>query len=56
MNTTSILYENGAFFIVKAKHGFEIYQSGITHATRKAIIGYGLDYAIARCDALAAAA
>lgn len=34
------LYENGRFWVAKAKNGFEVYESGITHSVRRAIIGY----------------
>lgn len=34
-----ILYEKGAFWVMKAKKGYEIYRTGITHSTRCAFIG-----------------
>lgn len=59
---TAILYENGIFWVTKAAKGkgFEVYQSGATHSTRCAIIGFegspGLGRAIAECDRRAALA
>lgn len=48
---SKILFEAGKFFVIKAKKGFEVYEAGLTHATRCAIIGYtgevGLGRAIA---------
>lgn len=50
MNLKDIVFESGNYFVLKAKHGFEIYKSGTTHSTRCAIIGYegeiGMDKAI----------
>jgi hypothetical protein len=49
-----VLYENGSFWVCKAKHGYEVYKDGVSHATRVAIIGYesekGLQKAIAEAD------
>ncbi len=49
-----ILYENGKFWVCKAKHGYEVYETGITHSVRRAIIGYegqeGLAKARAEAD------
>lgn len=54
MKESDILYENGMFWVCKAKHGYEVYESGITHSTRRAIIGYegadGLAKAKAEAD------
>ena len=52
---SDILYENGKFWVcVSAKKGFEVYETGITHSTRCAIIGYegkkGLEIAKLECD------
>ncbi len=40
MKESDILYERGDYFVLKAKHGFEVYKNGLTHSTRCAIIGY----------------
>jgi hypothetical protein len=54
---TPILYENGRFWVTKAKHGFEVYENGITHATRRGIFGsegtQWFDRAKAHADLLA---
>lgn len=56
MQLSDILYENGRFWVTKAKHGYEVYESGVTHSVRKAIIGYesdkGLLLAQAKADQL----
>ena len=46
---TKILYENGPFWVCAAEFGsgrfkpkskgFEVYENGVTHATRRAVIG-----------------
>lgn len=55
---TPTIYENGCFWVRKAKHGYEVYENGATHATSRAIIDYegetGLAKAIAEADRLAA--
>lgn len=60
MKESDILYENGNFWICKAideKKGYEVYENGITHSVRRAIVGYtgktGLDKAKSYCDRLA---
>lgn len=35
-----IVCENGKYYILRVKTGYEIYKNGPTHATRCAIIGY----------------
>ena len=64
---TRILYENGPFWVTAAEFGtgrfepkgkgFEVYENGVTHSTRRAIIGWvgekGLTRAIAEADRLA---
>ncbi len=56
MKLSDILYENGTCFVVKAKHGYEVYENGITHATRRVIVGYegakGLNSAKQHADRL----
>lgn len=51
---TQSIYENGDYWVAKAKKGYEVYRTGITHSTRCAIIGYegqkGLDMAKAEAD------
>jgi len=51
---TEILYQNGLYSVRKAKHGYEVYEDGITYATRCAQIGYegeeGLKRAIVEAD------
>jgi hypothetical protein len=61
---TRILYENGPFWVCAAEFGsgrfkpkskgFEVYENGVTHSTRRAIIGHegeaGLKRAIAEAD------
>ena len=52
-----IKYETKDFFVlIVGKKGFEVYQTGICHATRKAQIGHGeglgLDRAIKTADKL----
>ena len=58
--TTPPLYENGPFFVTKAKHGYEVYENGTTHATRRYIFGSeGAEWyerAKRECDRLANAA
>ncbi len=55
MKEEDILYETSGFWVCKAaRKGYEVYESGITHSTRRAIIGYegneGLERARAHCD------
>jgi hypothetical protein len=64
---THILYENGPFWVCAAEFGsgrfkpkskgYEVWESGITHSTRRSIIGFagdeGLKRAIAEADRLA---
>ena len=54
MKESDIIYEKGDFFVLKAKHGYEVYKNGLTHSTRCAIIGYkgeiGINKAIAEID------
>ncbi len=64
---SDILYQNGRFWVRAAEFGsgrfkpkskgFEVWEDGITHATRRAIIGFegqkGLDRAITEADRLA---
>lgn len=49
-----ILYENSNYWVCASKNGYEVYQTGITHSTRCAIIGYkgekGLQIAIQECN------
>ncbi len=49
MNLKDIVLEDGDFFVVRVPTGFEVYKTGITHATRCAQIGFegrrGLDRA-----------
>lgn len=49
-----IIYEKGDYHVLKAKHGYEVYKNGLTHATRCAIIGYegekGIGKAIEEID------
>lgn len=40
MKESDILYEKGDYYVIKSKHGFEVYKNGLTHATRCAQIGY----------------
>ena len=51
---TKVLYSTGQFWVCKAKHGYEVYENGVTHSTRRAIIGWegekGLSRAIAEAD------
>ena len=60
MNESDILYQNKEFWVCKAvdeRKGFEVYEDGITHSTRRAIIGYtgapGLEKAKSFCDRFA---
>ena len=54
MKESDILYEKGDYFVIKAKHGFEVYKCGTTHSTRCAQIGYkgneGMQKAIKEID------
>jgi hypothetical protein len=34
------IYENGQFWVCKARRGYEVYKTGITCSTRCAIVGY----------------
>lgn len=63
MKECDILYENGSFWVSRGQQfgkGFEVYEAGITHSVRRAIIGYegqkGLDRAKAEADRRAALA
>lgn len=48
MKLKDIIFESGNYFVLKAKHGFEVYKNGITHSTRCAIIGYEGEIGIAK--------
>jgi len=64
MTEDDILYENGNFWVCRKQfgsgrfrpksEGYEVYENGITHSKRVAIIGYageeGLKRAIAEAD------
>ena len=54
MKESDILYENGDFWVTKGKKGYEVYQSGVTHSVRVAVIGWegeeGLTKARAEAD------
>ena len=49
-----IAYEKGDYWVLRVKHGYEVYKKGITHSTRCGIIGYtgewGLNRAIDECE------
>lgn len=50
-----IVYSNSPFWVLDCKEkGFEVYQDGITHATRRVIIGYSREEGLKRakywCD------
>jgi hypothetical protein len=53
-----ILYETkgSKFWVMKAEKAYEVYETGITHSTRKVIVGLslGLERAIAYADRLQA--
>lgn len=58
MTESDILYENGKYWVYASKKGgYEVYETGITHSVRKAIIGHkgkeGLERAKVWCDKLA---
>lgn len=43
-----IVYEDGAYFVIRAGYGFDVWLSGATHATRCAIIGFKGDEGLQR--------
>lgn len=43
-----IVYEDGPYFATKARYGFDVWLSGVTHATRCAIIGFKGDEGLQR--------
>lgn len=52
---SDIAYEKGQFWVLNlGSKGFEVYKIGLTHSTRRAIIGFsgqkGLDRAILEID------
>lgn len=54
MHESSILYENGRFWVCRAVKGFEVYENAATHSRLCALIGYdgqkGFDRAKAEAD------
>jgi hypothetical protein len=58
LKESDILHESGAYWVTHAKHGYEVFKTGVTHSTRCAIIGYegknGLERAIDECKRRAA--
>lgn len=40
MKVSEILYEKGEYWVKKAKHGYEVYKTGLTVSTRCAQIGW----------------
>lgn len=46
-----IAYEEGSFWVLRVPHGFDIYQSGITHSTRCAQIGFHGDTGLNKAKA-----
>lgn len=48
---SDILYQNGPFWVCKAKKGYEVYEDGVTHATRRAILGSDGPYWFERAKA-----
>ncbi len=61
MKESDILHENGPFWVCAAEFGsgrfkpkskgFEVWESGITHSVRRAVIGYEGEEGIARAKA-----
>lgn len=49
MKESDILYEKDDYFVIKAKHGYEVYKCGITHSTRCAQIGYTGGIGMQKC-------
>ena len=54
MNESSILYEKGDYFVLKARYGYEVCQNKGTHSLRWAVIRLSLkdarQRAIAECE------
>lgn len=52
-----VIHENGRYFVIKARVGWEVYRNGITHAERMATMGSDGDMwkarAISQCDRMA---
>lgn len=47
---SDIKHETHDFWVLQAPKGFEVYRKGITHSTRVASIGLGLERVIAECN------
>ena len=49
MKEKDIIFENGPYWVLKVKYGYDVYKCGVIHSTRCAIIGWkgerGLDKA-----------
>ena len=52
MKESDIIYESGAYWVLRVPKGFEVYKNTSTHAERCAQIGasYGVQRAIAECE------
>lgn len=50
-NVADIAFEADGYFVLRVKTGFEVYKTGITHATRCASIGFKGDAGLARAKA-----
>ena len=44
-----IVYEEGIYWVLKVKKGYEIYKIGITHSTRVASIGFEGEIGLSAC-------
>jgi len=49
-----IMYENGKFWVLRTKKSYEVYEVGVTHSVRRAVVGRSFPNALERakqtCD------
>lgn len=48
---SDIAFEADGYFVIRVPTGFEVYKTGITHATRCAVIGFKGEGGLARAKA-----
>lgn len=51
MKESDILYENGDYYVIRVKYGYEVYRNELTHAVRCAQIGYKAEEGMKRAIA-----
>ena len=48
MSEADITYEQDPYWVLRTRKGFEVYENGLTHSTRRAVIGFTGDHGLMR--------